>query len=925
MNQYIPGQRWISTTEPELGLGIVVECSTNRVTVLFLASGERRQYAADNAPLVRVSFAAGDTIETVENEKLQVIESVEKAGLMTYVAVDAAGSHRQLEEMELNHHIQFNKPQERFFSGHTDPSAWFNLRYATWQHRQRLQQSPVYGLTGGRTALLDHQLYITHEAANRYTPRVMLADEVGLGKTIEAGLIVHHRLINGLSQRVLILVPDALVYQWLVEMLRRFNLRFSIFDEERCVETHSANPFLAEQLVLCSLSLFTDHPLRQQQVLQGCWDMLVVDEAHHLQWDETAQSPDYQLVDQLARIVPSLLLLTATPEQLGKKSHFARLRLLDPDRFYSFAKFLEEEENFAPVARAARLLLEGSPLDGTLRRTIADLLKQDNAELLLDRLDDPQTALAAKDELINLLLDFHGTGRVLFRNTRQTIHGFPERQRHAYALAALDESQPPTLQNDPRLPWLLNKLTELNGEHALLICHLAQQAMELERTLKTRYGVRCSVFHEGMNIIERDRSAAYFADPECKVALLICSEIGSEGRNFQFAHHLILFDLPDNPDLLQQRIGRLDRIGQRHTITIHIPYAKYSAQHTLFRWYDEGLDAFHRNSPAAQRIYELQKKPLCGLLQGYDSEKLTAFVQQTRQLLQQVEAELHQGRDLLLELNSCRDETAQWLKAQINDLQQEGTLWSYLEALFDCYGVEAEYHSTDCSILTPGNHMRVAQFPELPEEGVTATVNREIALTREDFRFLTWEHPMVSAAMDLVLSSETGNAALSVVKHPRLPAGHYLLEILFIIECSAPPALQTGRFLPPTPIRILLDQNGQDLTTRFSHEEFAINAQSVDAARLGSFLLQQRQNIDTLLASAEQSAQRTMQKTAKAAVVKMLEAQGKEIKRLARLKKINPSIKQEEVEQRKDFTEAAYQHMQASKLKLDAVRILITR
>ena len=92
--------------------------------------------------------------------------------------------------------------------------------------------------------------------------------------------------------------------------------------------------------------------------------------------------------------------------------------------------------------------------------------------------------------------------------------------------------------------------------------------------MKQKHGIRATLFHEGMSLIERDRAAAWFADPEEGAQVLICSEIGSEGRNFQFAHHLVLFDLPSNPDLLEQRIGRLDRIGQNAVIKIHVPYVR---------------------------------------------------------------------------------------------------------------------------------------------------------------------------------------------------------------------------------------------------------------------------------------------------------------------------------------------------------------
>ena len=209
MIDFIPGQRWISNTESELGLGLITDVSFKRVTVRFLASDEQRIYAIDNAPLTRVSFTVGDSIQSIDEEEFIITALSTKDGLITYIGMDEFGEEVQLEEIELNHHIQFNKPQDRLFTGQIDPNSWFQLRYETWLRLQQHQQSPVKGLMGGRTSLIPHQLYIAHEAANRSAPRIMLADEVGLGKTIEAGLILHHRLLNGLSKRVLIIVPES--------------------------------------------------------------------------------------------------------------------------------------------------------------------------------------------------------------------------------------------------------------------------------------------------------------------------------------------------------------------------------------------------------------------------------------------------------------------------------------------------------------------------------------------------------------------------------------------------------------------------------------------------------------------------------------------------------------------------------------------
>ncbi|WP_446808155.1 RNA polymerase-associated protein RapA [Methylomonas sp. 2BW1-5-20] len=919
MNEFIPGQRWISNTESELGLGMVMDAEFNRVTVLFLATGDKRVYARDNAPLTRVQFNEGDVIESADYAKISVQQVQQHNGLLTYIGIDEDGQLQQIDEMELNHHIQFNKPQDRLFTGQFDPTAWFLLRYETWRRQQQHQQAATKGLQGARASLIPHQLYIAHQAASRALPRIMLADEVGLGKTIEAGLIIQHRLINGLSKRVLILVPESLLHQWLVEMLRRFNLRFSIFDESRCFASPDENPFLGEQLVLCSQRFFADSAHRQQQALDAGWDLVVVDEAHHLEWSEDAPSADYLFVEQLAVASPGLILLTATPEQLGKESHFARLRLLDPDRFYRFEQFLREESQFEPVARLANLLISGAALDAEQQEQLKNLLKQDNVDKLLQQVNDSQAH--AREELIKLLLDHHGTGRILFRNSRQTVQGFPDRQRHAYPLHGEDTAD---LANSPYLHWLVGKLKALGDEKALLICKRAETAIQLEQLLRQHVGHTAAVFHEGMSIVERDRAAAFFADEESRAQVLICSEIGSEGRNFQFVRHLFLFDLPENPDLLQQRIGRLDRIGQKHVIQIHIPYLVDSAQHVLFRWYDEGLDAFRHNCSGAAQVLKLLGDARDNALLSRDAAAVEALIATTKTLNSQVEDELHKGRDLLLELNSCRPQEAARLVAEITAGESDGSLWPFMEAMFDCYGVDVEDHSRDCHILWPSENLRIAHFPMLQDDGLTVTINRDIALAREDMQFLTAEHPMVLSAMDLVLSSETGNAAVSVVKHSQLKAGQFLLELLFVAECSAPAELQIGRFLPHTPLRVLVDQNKKDLTAVISHDSLVETGDSFDKAQISQFLHSQRQHIQDMIKVAEQLVATRMQKLVADSSNLMIATLTGEIKRLVRLKKINPGIKAQEIEQLKEMTMLSHESIQETQLRLDAVRFVIT-
>jgi ATP-dependent helicase HepA len=285
----------------------------------------------------------------------------------------------------------------------------------------------------------------TKQLAQRDAPRALLADEVGLGKTIEAGLIIHQQLVSGRAKRILIIVPESLMHQWLVEMLRRFNLKFSIFDNERCIESSEdggyvdgkkSNPFSTEQLVLVNLGFVTQNPQWYDMLIAEDWDLMVVDEAHHLNWQQDQPSIEYQCIEQLAQVIPGVLLLTATPDQLGHESHFARLRLLDSDRFYDYDKFIEEESHYGEIADAANALLAHEKLTIEQQQTLTDLLKEVDISEQLSRLSSHDSSIVAtvRKQLLTQLLDRHGTGRILFRNSRNTIKGFPARELNAVSL-----------------------------------------------------------------------------------------------------------------------------------------------------------------------------------------------------------------------------------------------------------------------------------------------------------------------------------------------------------------------------------------------------------------------------------------------------------------------------------------------------------
>ena len=635
MSAFAIGQRWISEPEPELGLGTVMESGDGRVQMLFPATGEVRVYTEENAPLRRVTFRVGETIEDHEGNA-RTIESIdENNGALVY-----HGADWELPEAQLNDRLSVHGPMDRLRGGHVDDADVFALRKRALEMMHSWRQSPVRGFVGGRIDLIPHQLYIAKEVGDRLAPRVLLADEVGLGKTIEAGLILHRLLVTGRAARVLILVPESLVHQWFVELLRKFNLWAHIFDEERCAAIEKGlpdeNPFLDDQLILCSIDFLAANPERTEQAKDAGWDLLIVDEAHHLEWSETEVSDEYELVEAISQQAEGLLLLTATPEQLGPKSHFARLRLLDPDRYSDFATYQAEAEHYSEIA----------PIAGTLHA--GDELTEPQRDAL-SVMPGLNTALPPA-ELLGALLDRHGPGRVIFRNTRAAMSGFPGREAHLIPLTpdrdaaewlahAQQEFAGDTgagesidkfnLNYDPRIAWLGRLLHELGDEKVLLICRSREKALAIEKAVGRQVPVKTAVFHEDLTLVQRDRNAAWFAEPD-GARLLICSEIGSEGRNFQFVHHLVLFDLPLNPELLEQRIGRLDRIGQTQTIHVHAPYLEGSPQEVLTRWYQQGLNAFESNLQGANQLLRQFGEKVLALAADYtDAKQLDKLITAT--------------------------------------------------------------------------------------------------------------------------------------------------------------------------------------------------------------------------------------------------------------------------------------------------------
>ena len=894
-NTWTSGQRWVSDSEPELGLGIITGSGNGRVDIHFPAAGEKRCYATDTSPLRRVKFLPGDRIKVHSGDEMEVLGVCVENGLLIYQT-----EAREVKEAELSDSISFSKPQDRLFGGKLDEPADFDLRGEALRRRAEMRRSPVRGLAGARMDLIPHQIFIADEVANRPRPRVLLADQVGLGKTIEAVLILHRLILTGRAQRVLILVPEALVHQWFVELLRRFQLSFSIFDEGRCEAIEygdpGCNPFIDSQWVLAAVDFLSENETRATQAREAGWDILVVDEAHHLEWSPDAPGPAYEMVRGLAEVTPGLLLLTATPQQLGPEGHFARLHLLDPERHSDLEKYREETLHYEEVAVVVEALAAGEIANEKLEMLVAGRERLENAvrDLIEGKPD-------ARQRLISDLLDSFGVGRVMFRNTRAKLGGFPRREPR---LAPVED----------KLKWLSELLEKHEQEKILVITRTRELAEEILEQLRDATGVVGALFHEDLSLLQRDRNAAFFAEPE-GARVLVCSEIGSEGRNFQFARHLVLYDLPEDVDLLEQRIGRLDRIGQCGTIQVHVPYFPGTEEEVRVRWLEEGLDAFRASPPGAAEIQRELEEDLDEALS--EPTLLDRLIEKTLICRKRISERFAHGQDLLLGRSSHKPERSAWLVEKIREWDDSTDFEDFLLRLFEHSGLHIEELGKRRYFLLPGN-LKSDAFPALPHEGMTVTLDRQRALEREQEAFLTWDHPMVRGALDLMLGSESGNASFAVWDAPGEKT--IFLEAWLVVECVAPAELHVERFLPQTPVRVVVDHRGVNHT----HGEDLSKAKlrRGDAGGLIRNEQVKRKFLPEMLEHVRVLGDAESKMVIEEARLAMHHQMADEINRLRDLAEVNDHVKRGDITLLEERESALALVIANARVRLDAVRLI---
>jgi ATP-dependent helicase HepA len=893
----------MSETEPELGIGFVREQDAGSVAIEFPLASETRRYNKRTAPLRRLEFRVGDMVQSSSGKKLK-IESIEtREGLHWYI-----GGGQEIVETDLSPSLRLQRPMERFLAGHWDTLSAFDLRRTVLDYRNQLASSRVRGMIGPRVQLLPHQIYVTHEVSSRGLPRALLADEVGLGKTIEAGWIIHRLLVTGRARRVLVIVPESLVNQWFIELFKKFNLSFWV-PESQSEEGVEAEDLATQERVILSIESLSSL-LIQGAFDESQWDMIVVDEAHRIGWSPDGPSDEYLILEKLAANTQGLLLLTATPEQLGLEGHFGRLKLIDPARFESFERFLSDHEKYQEVVTLADALISGQKLSSPEREELEARLQGKLPANVLKALGEPQV----RRQVLTTLIDYYGTGRVYFRNSRQVVElehcFFPKRHLKRYALPAENEA----IKSDVILKWLGEFGRNHKDEKALLICSSVSQVIEWEKRLREEYALKAVAFHEEMPLLARDRSAAYFEDSD-GASILLSSEIGGEGRNFQHARHLILPDLPADPDVLEQRIGRLDRIGQASDIEIHVPYTIGSLEERLLTWHQEVFHAFDAPPQGAGAVYEKYRDQL-------ESKSADAFVKllnQAKSDYARVRDQIEKGRDRLIEIHSFDPEIASAKQKEIESQETPTQLRELLERILDTLGIHSEDLDADSLFVEPGDSMYVDYFPALPLEGLRLTFSRKKALARDDLALMSWDHPMMLETLETIATQELGNVALASWKNPQL-----LIDCNFVIEPTATkPGWYSDEFFPTQLLRCVFDGTGADLSSDWPWERLKneITPPAPDALQLAKRLPADR--LRSLFKKALSQSDVHATRLKDRALAQMVATIDGEISRLSSIQEKNRLVSATELEwwhERKRQLEKAFQ---GARLRLDSFLLVI--
>ena len=745
-------------------------------------------------------------------------------------------------------------PVEALAAGEAGPASAFRLRARVARLEALRRADSLGALLSSRVHVLPHQVGAAGRILADRTPRFVLADEVGLGKTIEAGLVFAGLRQLGIAERVLVMVPEHLAFQWLAELFHKFNALFTLLSAERIAELGGPEEALRRSpLAIVSHERLLADPELVRAAADFPADLAIVDEAHHLDED-----PLHEAVTPIARAAFGLLLLTATPVRLDPREYHRLLSLVEPVASVSLEAFLRRLEDHEAYAEVARGLLGGGDVKDALA-ALRKLAPDDLAFAATGRRGRRRGEQeGTRESLLGYLADRYSLSSRLIRNRRVKVGAFTRRVLHR------EEVHP-----GGRRGAAVALCARLAGEKekVLVFGGDLESLRDLQGAIGEKGRREALLYDDATTLEARDRLVARFRDPDGPM-ILLSGESGGEGRNFQFASHLVCYDLPPSPLVLEQRIGRLDRLGQTRPVEIHV-LAEPGEEAFVADLYEKEIGIFDEPVGGLDPVLASLPAELAAL-RGSPPEAREAFRRSLAARVAEGRRAQHEGYDPLLDIRSASipelaalvqgaflrlgEEPPEGLGASVprpgplpagrgeggrsgsapttagtaaeaieHGLQTlsrslEEELEDEVVEIARRVGIEAD---TDENVhpfevaFTLGAEMKIEALPgmEIPEEARThlGSFWRETAVARDELEWFATGHRLVEALLGLARDGDAGRAA--TLRAPFAPrrGGLYLR---FALAWPSPadvdpgarvPSRLASRYLDGAPVSLVVD------------------------------------------------------------------------------------------------------------------------
>ncbi len=751
---WCPGDRVWSRFNPEMGPGWIIESDNRHLIVQFLKSGERLRFTISTDALVPLVVTKGVTATLEDDGSIVVVEALldgdrcrlEDGRIFPVVAV------WPLPERE--------NPLEKLARGDIDSGVHFLNRFNALRLERVREAEGLGSFLGGRIRLFPHQLYAAERACAVDPVRWLLADGVGLGKTVEACLIMNRLIHTGRAKRTLVVAPDALTVQWLGELWRKHHHTFVLLDEKRIADVEREqgkgfNPFEVHRQVVVAIETLCADPRLVTMAVEAGIDLLVVDEAHHLQRPlGHPGNPAYRAIEPIASLGHSVLLLTATPLEDDALGFLRLVELLRPEEFGAEEHLLtrlEDHKPLPPCTSATRAVDVG----GWEPRLPQPVTIEEEQWRPFERLERALRGRTAETPLAK-----DTKARLVFEATAAPSL-VPKLDRSADA--EIETLAAEAARNDPRLAFLLDEAPRWRqqGDKTLIFVARRESLELIKSALERRAHLRVALFHEDLPTRRRDMEVAQFTLPGGP-SILLTTECGGEGRNFQMCRRLVLYDLPWQPGVVEQRIGRLDRIGRNRPTEIIYFKPPSGLAGAVVQLY-EAMGLFEMSLGGIDReLSHIGREIESAAVDGpevLDPAVFEAVLEKARSARTRVqEAAFHQ-----LHHDPYKQSMAEGILARVPPDLERLTKELTLEAAA-AFGFEVEeQRGEDRWFIALGGEAVVESLPGIPDESrFLGTFSRNEAVTNESLDFFSSGHPLVEGVLEELREGNRGRTACFV-------------------------------------------------------------------------------------------------------------------------------------------------------------------